>query len=86
MAEQAEESIPRAEPRSFTEKIEEKIHEHKSSSSSSDSDNDKSEHHSSSVKSGIRRLFGREKPVHQVFGGGKRMDCSHLLFVFVLKP
>ncbi|KAL0910509.1 hypothetical protein M5K25_021499 [Dendrobium thyrsiflorum] len=75
MAEQGEESIPKAEPRSFTEKIEEKIHEHKSSSSSSsDSDNDKSERYSSSVKSGIRRLFGREKPVHQVFGGGKPAD------------
>lgn len=73
MAEQAEESSPKAEPRSFTEKIKEKIHEHDSSSSSSDSDNDKSEP-SSSVKNRVRRLFGREKPVHQVFGGGKPAD------------
>lgn len=68
-----EESIPKAEPRSFVEKIEEKIHGHDSSSSSSDSDNDKSEH-SSSVKARVRRLFGREKPVHQVLGGGKPAD------------
>ncbi|XP_020573409.1 reticulon-like protein B3 [Phalaenopsis equestris] len=69
MAEQVEESIPRAEPRSFAEKI----HRNDSSSSSSDSGNDKSGN-SSSVKTGFRRVFGRKKPVHQVLGGGKPAD------------
>lgn len=40
-----------------------------SSSSSSDSDDDKKD---SSLKAKIHRLFGREKPVHKVLGGGKR--------------
>lgn len=39
-----------------------------SSSSSSDSDSDIS----SKLKSKISRLFGRQKPLHSVFGGGKR--------------
>lgn len=45
------------------------------SSSSSDSDSEKKKPASSStssVKDKIFRLFGRERPVHQVFGGGKR--------------
>lgn len=60
---------------SLLEKITEKIHGHdSSSSSSSDSDNEKSSERpsSSSLKDKIFRLFGREKPVHKVFGGGKR--------------
>lgn len=52
------------------EKIAEKIHAH-DSSSSSDSDDDKPK---SSIKSKIYRLFGRERPVHQVLGGGKQAD------------
>ncbi|CAK9176933.1 unnamed protein product [Ilex paraguariensis] len=55
------------------EKISEKLHGH--DSSSSDSDDDKN--HSSpvaSVKTKIYRLFGREKPVHKVLGGGKPAD------------
>ncbi|KAJ7969860.1 Reticulon-like protein [Quillaja saponaria] len=63
---------------SFIEKIVEKIHDDKSSSSSdSDSDDDKHKHkpsHADSVKSKIYRIFGREKPVHQVLGGGKPAD------------
>lgn len=55
---------------SITEKISEKIHTH-DSSSSSDSDDEKPVF-PSSVKAKIFRLFGREKPVHKVFGGGKR--------------
>lgn len=38
------------------------------SSSSSDSE--------SGVGSGVNRLFGRQKPVHSVFGAGKRTDSS----------
>lgn len=65
---------------SMMEKISEKLHEHDSSSSSSDSEDDSS----SSLKSKVFRIFGREKPVHKVFGGGKRkflsIDCSFFLF------
>ncbi|CAN8245411.1 unnamed protein product [Cochlearia groenlandica] len=58
---------------SFMEKISEKIHgHHDSSSSSSDSDDEKKAE--SSIKTKIYRLFGREKPVHKVFGGGKPAD------------
>ncbi|KAI4315483.1 hypothetical protein L6164_028284 [Bauhinia variegata] len=57
---------------SLMEKISEKIHDH-DSSSSSDSDNEKSSP-SPSTKSKIFRIFGREKPVHKVLGGGKPAD------------
>ncbi|KAA3457070.1 reticulon-like protein B4 [Gossypium australe] len=57
---------------SLMEKIAEKIHGHDSSSSSSDSDDDKPSE--SSIKDKVFRLFGREKPVHHVFGGGKPAD------------
>ncbi|KAH7513854.1 reticulon-like protein B2 [Ziziphus jujuba] len=75
MAEHHEE--PGAE--SVVEKITEKIHDvghhdDSSSSSSSDSDNEKSSHSPSSIKSKIYKLFGREKPVHKVLGGGKPAD------------
>ncbi|CAN6971164.1 hypothetical protein IGI04_034270 [Brassica rapa subsp. trilocularis] len=55
---------------SIMEKIAEKIHGH-DGSSSSDSDDEKK---ASSIKTKIFRLFGREKPVHKVFGGGKPAD------------
>jgi len=60
------------EPETLVEKIVEKIHDHddSSSSSSSDSDDDKSKSFDS-AKSKIFRLFGREKPLHKVLGGGK---------------
>ncbi|KAK9698524.1 hypothetical protein RND81_08G110300 [Saponaria officinalis] len=59
-------------PESLIEKISDKIHAH--DSSSSDSDDDKHKSSPSSVKSKISRLFGREKPVHTVLGGGKPAD------------
>lgn len=75
---------------SLVENITEKIHRDDSSSSSSSSDaesekktkndddvDDVKKHHdapSSPPKSKSNRLFGREKPVHQVFGGGKRKE------------
>ncbi|CAN1309081.1 Reticulon-like protein B5 [Linum perenne] len=65
MAEEHSE-IPRE---SVIDKISEKIHSHDSSSSSS-SDSDSSD----SVKEKIFRLFGRERPVHHVLGGGKAAD------------
>lgn len=61
---------------SIMEKIAEKIHGHDdSSSSSSDSDDEnKKSASSSTLKTKINRLFGREQPVHKVFGGGKPAD------------
>lgn len=75
MAEHVEE--PKSE--SLMEKFTEKFHGHDSSSSSSDSDNEKevkkaSPSSPSSIKSSVNRLFGREKPVHKVLGGGKPAD------------
>lgn len=55
-------------PESLMEKIADKIHHH--DSSSSDSDDEKPA--PSSLKTKIYRLFGRDKPVHKVLGGGKR--------------
>ncbi|OAY62229.1 reticulon-like protein B5 [Manihot esculenta] len=70
MAEHSENPIE-----SVMEKISEKIHGHDSSSSSdSDSDSERKSDSPSSVKAKIFRLFGREKPVHKVFGGGKSAD------------
>ncbi|KAK9125831.1 hypothetical protein Scep_014677 [Stephania cephalantha] len=51
-----------------TEPVMEKIHHHDVSSSSSDCESEK---HISLEKN---RLFGRKKPVHAVFGGGKSAD------------
>ncbi|KAL3829699.1 hypothetical protein ACJIZ3_018501 [Penstemon smallii] len=62
---------------SFIDKIKEKIHgggDDTSSSSDSDSEAKKTTSSPSSVKAKIYRLFGREKPVHKVFGGGKPAD------------
>ncbi|KAE8685127.1 Reticulon-like protein B1 [Hibiscus syriacus] len=57
---------------SVMEKISEKIHGH---DSSSDSDSDhKKPGSASTVQSKIFRLFGRERPVHHVLGGGKPAD------------
>ncbi|CAN1264309.1 Reticulon-like protein B3 [Linum perenne] len=59
---------------SLVDKITEKITGHhdgsSSSSSSSDSDDDKPSK-LEAVKSKIYRIFGRDKPVHKVFGGGE---------------
>ncbi|XP_009603969.1 reticulon-like protein B1 [Nicotiana tomentosiformis] len=79
MAEHADHSEYNEEE-SLIEKIEDKIHFDHFSSSSSDSDTEKKPASApeaaspSSVKAAIWRLFGREKPVHQVFGGGKPAD------------
>uniref|UniRef100_A0A5B7C2J6 Reticulon-like protein n=1 Tax=Davidia involucrata TaxID=16924 RepID=A0A5B7C2J6_DAVIN len=63
----ADHEEPKAE--SLMEKITEKLHgDDSSSSSSSYSDDEKP------FKSKVYRLFGREKPVHKVFGGGKPAD------------
>ncbi|XAR54008.1 hypothetical protein NMG60_11028984 [Bertholletia excelsa] len=74
MAEQNEN--PDSNGESLMEKIKEKLHRHDSSSSSS-SDSDTEKNHiseESSIKDKVYRLFGREKPVHKVFGGGKSAD------------
>ncbi|OVA18926.1 Reticulon [Macleaya cordata] len=71
MAEHTEEDSG-VKSESLMEKITEKLHGH-DSSSSSDSDNEKPSS-PSAVKSAIYRMFGREKPVHKVFGGGKPAD------------
>ncbi|KAL5984742.1 hypothetical protein ACLOJK_041364 [Asimina triloba] len=66
------------ESSSVMDKISDMIHhphDHDSSSgsdSSSDSDHDGKSSSPSNIKSTVYRLFGRQKPVHQVFGGGKR--------------
>ncbi|KAL9274878.1 Reticulon-like protein [Drosera capensis] len=59
---------------SFLEKLTDKIHHGggDDDSSSSDSDNDKPS--LSSLKAKIYRLFGRERPVHKLLGGGKPAD------------
>ncbi|KAL2516719.1 Reticulon-like protein B2 [Abeliophyllum distichum] len=56
---------------SLMEKISDKIQGHSSSSSSSSDDEDEKK---SSIKPKVHRLFGREKPVHKVLGGGKQAD------------
>ena len=60
------------EPETLIEKIADMIHGHDSSSSSSDSEDDKPSK-VEVVQAKIFRLFGIEKPVHKVFGGGKRI-------------
>ena len=67
MAEHKEESV--------MDKISDKFHG--GDSSSSDSDDEKKGSSSAApsaeaVKAKIYRLFGRERPVHSVLGGGKR--------------
>ncbi|KAK4431402.1 Reticulon-like protein B2 [Sesamum alatum] len=58
-------------PESIIDKITDKFH---GSDSSSDSDDDKIKSAAAAVKAKIYRLFGREKPVHKVLGGGKPAD------------
>eukprot|EP01018_Ginkgo_biloba_P000587 Gb_10741 [translate_table: standard] len=59
------------EPQSFLDSVMEKISDKMPGhdSSSSDSDNEKS-----TISSSVNRLFGRQKPVHKLFGGGKSAD------------
>jgi hypothetical protein len=70
---------------SLLEKISGKLHDH-DSSSSSDSDNEKEKKTSSptSIKNKVFRLFGREKPLHNVLGGGKRMRLSFFFICYSL--
>jgi hypothetical protein len=71
MADQVEEtSVPRE---SLIEKIKEKIHSD-DSSSSSDEETEKSKPSDPPPQPKIWRLFGREKPVHNILGGGKPAD------------
>ncbi|KAG5593296.1 hypothetical protein H5410_043810 [Solanum commersonii] len=86
MTEHEEHKVEKEEQdESLMDKISEKLHfsNHSSSpapaSSSSDSDDEKKKPTSpapetSSFGSKVRRLFGRERPVHKVFGGGKPAD------------
>ncbi|KAL5226673.1 hypothetical protein ABZP36_014938 [Zizania latifolia] len=70
MAEHKEETV--------MDKISEKLHGGDISSSSSDSDDDKkgssTAAEAEAMKAKIYRLFGRERPVHSVLGGGKPAD------------
>lgn len=59
---------------SIMEKIADKIHGHDDGSSSSSDSDDEKKASPSSLKAKIYRLFGREKPVHNVLGGGKPAD------------
>ncbi|KAG6426545.1 hypothetical protein SASPL_110770 [Salvia splendens] len=69
------------ESESLIDKITEKLHDADPSSSDSDGDNDiKSA--ASAVKSKIYRLFGREKPLHKVLGGGKRKCLAADIFLW----
>ncbi|CAN6588660.1 unnamed protein product [Malus baccata var. baccata] len=77
MADEKNAGSPVEHEPSLMQKIGEKIHggDHDSSlSSSSDSDNEKSEKKAESMKTKVFRIFGREKPVHHVLGGGKTAD------------
>ncbi|TKY45810.1 Reticulon protein B5 [Spatholobus suberectus] len=69
MADESEHAVPPASGESLLDKIAEKLHGH---DSSSDSDSEKKD--TSSIKEKVFRLFGREKPVHSVLGGGKPAD------------
>ncbi|GFP91469.1 reticulon-like protein b5 [Phtheirospermum japonicum] len=73
MAEQEEISDPRE---SLVDKLPDKLHGSDDTSSSSDSDSEPKEETASPspVKEKVYRLFGREKPVHKAFGGGKPAD------------
>lgn len=70
-------ALHKAESESLMEKITDKI---RGKDSSSDSDDDKPSK-MDSAKSQIRRLFGREKPLHKVLGGGKRTFLSFIPYV-----
>ncbi|KAF3661559.1 Reticulon-like protein B4 [Capsicum annuum] len=89
MAEHEEHKVEEQHEESMMDKISEKLHfsnHHPSApapESSSDSDDEKKKvtspppaatSSSSSFGSKVRRLFGRERPVHKVFGGGKPAD------------
>ncbi|KAI9110025.1 hypothetical protein K1719_019066 [Acacia pycnantha] len=68
MSEEAESTVTSLG--SATEKVAEKLNGHDSSSSDSGSEKPVT----SSVKDKVFRIFGRERPVHSVLGGGKPAD------------
>ncbi|KAL0341013.1 UNVERIFIED_CONTAM: Reticulon-like protein B5 [Sesamum radiatum] len=68
---------------SLVDKITEKFHGSDSSSSDSD-DNKDIKSAAAAVKSKIYRLFGREKPVHKVLGGGKLVSYEYICFYLQL--
>ncbi|KAK4339335.1 hypothetical protein RND71_040797 [Anisodus tanguticus] len=78
MAEHVDNSDPKGE--SLMEKIADKFHGDDSSSDSDTETKKRAAKHEvevaepSSLKDKVWRLFGREKPVHKVFGGGKPAD------------
>jgi hypothetical protein len=78
-ASMAEQHEAAAAKESLMDKISDKLHGRgDGSSSSSDSDDDRSSA-AAAVKAKIYRLFGREKPVHSVLGGGKRKSAGPLI-------
>lgn len=90
MAEHAEEPTPVA-PETPSEKIVEEFHDQDSSASFSDPDDDddddkKSKPSTAPAKPKIFRLFGREKPVHKVLGGGKRTRIINHPPFFSISP
>jgi hypothetical protein len=68
MAEHKEEPVAE----SIMDKISDKFHGGDSSSSSDSDDEKKGSSAAADMKAKIYRLFGRERPVHSVLGGGKR--------------
>ena len=75
MAEHKEEPVAE----SMMDKISDKFHGGGDSSSSSSDSDDEKKGSAAGVKAKIYRLFGREKPVHAVLGGGKRKPPSSVL-------
>ena len=72
-----------AKAESLIEKTRDKVHGADDSSSSSSDDEGKT----SSLKAKVFRLFGREKPVHKLLGGGKRtLFLSSLLHSLTNSP
>lgn len=67
-------AIPAMAEDTLIDQTKEKIHHGDSSSSDSDDEKSKTSEVAEAVKSKIFRLLGREKPVHKVLGGGKRMN------------
>lgn len=70
MAEHKEEPVAE----SIMDKISDKFHGGDSSSSSDSDDEKKGSSAAADMKAKIYRLFGRERPVHSVLGGGKPAD------------
>ncbi|KAL2238279.1 UNVERIFIED_CONTAM: Reticulon-like protein B3 [Sesamum indicum] len=57
---------------SLIDKVTDKMHAHdSSSSSSSSSSSDSDDDRKARLKTKVYRLFGREKPVHKILGGGQ---------------